>query len=592
MSESRQQEERIMDNAATMAARPWHQQYDEGVPASLDYPDLTLDEVLRRTGTKYRDRSASVFFGRSITYGQLDQLVDRLAAGLQQLGMKPGDRIAVFMPNCPQLVMSYLAVWRAGGVVVPVNPLYTGPEFERQVNDSEARMAIVLSLMYPRVHAVKDNTNLERIIVTNIKEYFPPLLRTLFTIAKERREGHRAQLPAGDQVLRFAKALQLGSGRPVTSMSRPDDLAALLYTGGTTGIPKAAMLTHRNLVVNSRMVGAWATGLEEGKETMMSALPLTHCFAMTVCMNLSIEMGWTQVLLPDPRDLGRLLGELEGNSVTVLPGVPTLYSAINNHPDVRAGKHDLRSIRLCISGAAALPPEVQTEFQRITGGKLFEGYGLTEASPVTHANPVGRGGRIGTIGLPLPDTDCKLVDIETESMPVGSGKPGILCVSGPQVMRGYWNRPEETEATLRTDHEGRTWLHTGDVAEMSEDGFFRIIDRKKDMILAAGGLNVYPREIEDVLFQHPKVLQAAVIGVPVGGVDQRAKAFVVLKKGETATEDEILGYLRDLMAPFKVPKSVEFRDELPLAFTGKVLRRVLAEQEKERATETSPTPVS
>jgi long-chain acyl-CoA synthetase len=211
---------------------------------------------------------------------------------------------------------------------------------------------------------------------------------------------------------------------------------------------------------------------------------------------------------------------------------------------------------------------------------------------VTHANPVGRGGRIGTIGLPLPDTDCKLVDIETESMPVGSGKPGILCVSGPQVMRGYWNRPEETEATLRTDHEGRTWLHTGDVAEMSEDGFFRIIDRKKDMILAAGGLNVYPREIEDVLFQHPKVLQAAVIGVPVGGVDQRAKAFVVLKKGETATEDEILGYLRDLMAPFKVPKSVEFRDELPLAFTGKVLRRVLAEQEKERATETSPTPVS
>ncbi len=581
-----------MEPISSMGDRPWHSQYDEGVPATLVYPNLTVDELLRETVSQYKEQPALIFFGRKITFGELDRLVDRFAGGLQKLGLRPGGRVAVFMPNCPQLVMSYLAVWRAGGVVVPVNPQYTGAEFERQVKDAGATMAIVLSLMYPRVDAVKDRVGLEHIIVTNIKEYFPPLLRTLFTVAKERKEGHRAQLPSGDQVLTFKHALQLGSDQPVISMSRPDDLAALLYTGGTTGIPKGAMLTHRNLVVNSYQVGSWVTGLKDGKEVMMSALPLTHCFAMTVCMNLSLAKGWAQVLLPDPRDLGRLLNEIQGNEVSVLPGVPTLYAAINHHPEVRAGRFDLRSIRFCISGAAALPAEVQTEFQRITGGRLFEGYGLTEASPVTHGNPPGSGGRIGTIGLPLPDTDCKLVDIETESMPVGTDKPGILCISGPQVMSGYWNRPEETGAALRTDPDGRVWLHTGDVAEMSADGYFRIIDRKKDLILASGGLNVYPREIEDVLFEHPKVLQAAVIGVPIGGMNQRAKAFVVLKKGETATEDEILGYLRNLMAPFKVPKSVEFRDELPLAFTGKVLRRVLAEQEKDRSTDKSAVPIS
>lgn len=312
----------------------------------------------------------------------------------------------------------------------------------------------------------------------------------------------------------------------------------------------------------------------------MAALPLTHTYAMTVCMNVSVLRGWTQVLVPDPRDLSFLLKQVESNRVTFLPGVPTLYSAINNHPGVRDKRIDLSSIEVCISGAAGLPTEVQAEFQRVTGGRLVEGYGLTEASPVTHGNPVGSGGRIGTIGVPLPDTDCKIVDVESETIEVPPGSPGILCISGPQVMKGYWNRPEETESTLRRDREGRLWLHTGDVAEMTDDGYFRIIDRQKDMILAAGGYNVYPREIEEELFAHPKVLQAAVIGIPVGGLDQRGKAFLVLRQGETATEEEIIEYLQGRLAPFKVPKAVEFRDELPLAFTGKVLRRVLAEEER------------
>ncbi|HEY7468826.1 MAG TPA: long-chain fatty acid--CoA ligase [Acidimicrobiia bacterium] len=572
-----------MRPALSAQARPWHSHYDDGVPPSLRYPDTTLDEVLRQTATRFPEQPALVFFGNRITYHRLDELVDRMASSLQAMGVRPGDRVAVFMPNCPQMVISYYGIWRAGGVVVPINPLYTGAEFERQVNDSGATTAIVLSAFYNRVKAVRDRTGVNKVVVTNIKEYFPPLLRALFTIAKEKKEGHRVRLPGSDDVLAFPRALQLGSDKPLASFSRPDETAALLYTGGTTGIPKGAVLSHRNLLCNAQQVGVWATGLDDGAEVMMSALPLSHCYAMTVCMNLSIQRGWAQVLLPDPRDLSRLLSEIQGNRVTILPGVPTLYAAIANHPDVRAGKYDVRSIEVCISGAAGLPSEVQAEFQRITGGRLVEGYGLTEASPVTHANPIGSGGRTGTIGLPLPDTRCKIVDVETQSEEMEPGRPGILCISGPQVMSGYWNRADETESTLRVDDDGVSWLHTGDVAEMSPDGYFRIIDRQKDMILAAGGLNVYPREIEDVLYQHPKVLQAAVIGVPVGGMDQRAKAFVVLREGQKATEEEILGYLGTMLARFKVPKSVEFREELPLAFTGKVLRRVLAEEERSKA---------
>ncbi|HEY6056899.1 MAG TPA: AMP-binding protein, partial [Candidatus Limnocylindrales bacterium] len=328
----------------------------------------------------------------------------------------------------------------------------------------------------------------------------------------------------------------------------------------------------------------WASGLDDGAEVMLSALPLVHGYAMTACMNVSVLRGWAQVLVPDPRDLERLLAEIERWRVTVFPGVPTLYAAICGHRAVVTGRRDLRSIEACISGAADLPTGIQAEFERLTGGRLVEGYGLTEASPATHCNPFGSVGQGRTIGLPLPDTDCRLVDVETESRPVEPGCPGVLCVAGPQVMAGYWQRPDDTARALRRDQTGRTWLHTGDVAEMSAAGYFRIVDRKKDVIVAAGGLKVYPNEIEDALSTHPKVRQAAVIGVPVGCPDQRAKAFVVLREGERADSDEIVAFLRERLSAYKVPKAVEFRAELPLAFTGKVLRRVLAEEERSAAT--------
>jgi long-chain acyl-CoA synthetase len=363
----------------------------------------------------------------------------------------------------------------------------------------------------------------------------------------------------------------------------PEDTAVLMYTGGTTGIPKGAQLTQRNVVANAIQTATWMIGMVEGQDVMMTALPLTHSYSMTVCMNYAIYRGFAQILIPNPREFDRLLAAVNKHKPSLLPGVPTLYMSINNYPDVQAGKYNLRSIKACISGAAGLPPEVQEEFQRITGGKLVEGYGLSEATPVTHCNPISSGGRIGTIGVPFPDTDAKIVDADSETETLGPGEPGVLCISGPQVMKGYWGMPTETANVLCPDETGKIWLHTGDVAEMSEDGYFRIVDRKKDMILAGGGYNVYPREIEDVLYEHPKVMEAAVIGVPVGGSDQRAKAFIVVRPGETVSPEEIIEFCSERLAKYKVPRYVEFRDDLPKTMVGKILRRELMAQEKEDA---------
>jgi long-chain acyl-CoA synthetase len=565
-----------------MQARPWHKHYDAGVPASLDYPRVTLSEVLSRTAGRYPDKRALVFFNKGITYTELDALADRLAAGLQKLGLKKGDRVSVFMPNCPQAVISYEAIWRAGGVAVPANPLYTAAEFAHQAHDSGATIAICLSMTYPRVREARPKTDLQHVIVTNIKEYFPGVLKVLFTVAKEKQHGHRVDISGDANTHWFGDIISSAPAKPEPVPMAPEDLAVLMYTGGTTGIPKAAMLTHANLVANCRQAQAWSVGLEEGKEVMLTALPLTHSYAMTVCMNHSIDRGYMQVIVPDPRDLGGLLKVIGKHHPTVFPGVPALYAALAQHPKVKSGKADLKSISQCISGAAGLPPEVQRNFQQVTGGRLVEGYGLSEASPVTHANPLQGADRLGTIGLPVPDTDCRIVDESTETQVVAVGERGVLCISGPQVMAGYWGRADETAETLRKDPDGTVWLHTGDVAVMDEDGFFRIVDRKKDMILAAGGLNVYPREVEDILFEHPAVAEAGVIGVPVDSPDQRVKAFVVLKPGAQATVEELQQFCGERLARFKVPRYIDFRDSLPRTFVGKVLRRELAAEERKR----------
>lgn len=562
--------------------RPWHKHYDPGVPTTIDYPDVPIDRFLQDSATKYPNNTALIFFDHKISYAALNQLVNRFAAGLQKLGVQKGDRVALYMPNCPQMVIAYYAVMRAGGVVVPSNPLYVAREIEHQMNDSGAKIIVALSSFYKNVKQARPSTPLQHVIVTNIKEYFPPVLRFLFTLTREKKDGHRIDISGDANTHWFQDVLQSAGDAPTPVEVTPEDTAVLMYTGGTTGVPKGAQLTQRNVVANAVQTSSWYSDGVPGQDVMLSALPLTHSYAMTVCMNQSIYNGWAQILIPNPREFDRLLGAINKHRPTLFPGVPTMYGAINNHPDVKAGKVNVKSIKVCLSGAAGLPPEVQREFQRITGGKLVEGYGLSEASPVVSANPVMSGGIVGTIGVPLPDTDVKLVDVETEETTVEPGEPGVLCIRGPQVMKGYWNMPTETANTLRTDENGDVWLHTGDIAQMEEGGFFRIVDRKKDMILASGGFNVYPREIEDVLYQHPKVMEAAAIGVPIGGTNQRTKVFVVLKPGETATEQEIIDFCKENMAVFRVPKYVEFRSDLPKTMVGKILRRELMDEERKK----------
>jgi long-chain acyl-CoA synthetase len=568
-----------------MHQRPWHQHYDQGVPVSVEIPDVRLDGLLRTTAARRPTAPAISFFGRTTSYAELDRRVDRLAAALQGLGLEPGDRVSVFMANCPQLVIAYEAIWRAGGIVVPVNPLYTAAEFRHQAADAGSRFVLCMSHMYPRVRDGISDTMVERVVVTNVKEQLPPPLRLAFTLFKEKKGGHRADLSGDDRAIWWKQLISGVPPDPDPVEAGGRDPAVLMYTGGTTGVPKGAVLSHRNLVANAKQAQAWSTGLIEGGEVMLSALPLTHSYGMTVCMNHSIDRGYLQVILPDPRDLKMVIEAIQKHRVTLFPGVPALYAALASHPLVTSGKADLSSVKQCVSGAAGLPPDVQRRFQEVTGGRLVEGYGLSEASPMTHANPLAGEDRLGTIGLPVPSTDCRIVDEDTETRTVETGERGVLCISGPQVMTGYWKRPDESAAALRTDESGTTWLHTGDIAVMEDDGFFRIVDRKKDLILAAGGLNVYPREIEDVLVEHPAVLEAGVIGIPPGGADQRVKAFVVLEEGAAATADELISFCSDRLSRFKVPRAIEFRDELPKTFVGKVLRRELAKQETEKVEE-------
>ncbi len=558
--------------------RPWHHHYQQGVPAEITWPDGRLDDLLHAATSEYPENQAIVFFDRSLTYEQVNRTVDRLAAGLQAKGLKPGDRVSLFMPNCPQLIIAYYAVWRCGAVAVPSNPLYTAAEFAHQARDAGSRYAIVLSMMYDRVREARDETPIEHVVVTNIKEYFKGPLRALFTLLREKKEGHRIDTTGDAHTYEWGDVLADDPPQQVDVFA--GDLAMLMYTGGTTGVPKAAMLTHENMVANSQQVRAWAPEAEAGREVMMTALPLTHSYSATAAMNHSISAGYTQLLIPDARDLAMLLKVVNAHRPTFFPGVPTLFSAISRHRHVIDGKYDVSSIRWCISGAAALSPDVKRKFDELTGGQLVEGYGLSEASPVTHANPLDGSAETGFIGYPLPNTDCRIVDEETETEVVGAGERGVLCVSGPQVMQGYWRMPEATADVLRADASGTLWLHTGDIAVMDERGRFSVVDRKKDMILAAGGFNVYPREVEDALFEHPAVVDVGVIGVPVGGQDQRVKAFVVLDEGAAADEDELISFCRERLARYKLPNTIEFRTELPKTFVGKVLRRELAAEEQ------------
>ncbi|KEF35105.1 long-chain fatty acid--CoA ligase [Deinococcus sp. RL] len=553
--------------------RPWLSHYEEGVPHEFTPSNDTLPDLLRRTAEQYPDRTALTFLGAKTTYRALWGQVLSFAAALQKIGVQPGERVSLMLPNCPQFVVGFYGALLAGATVVNTSPLYTPHELGHQLQDSGSETLILLDAFYPRYEQIAGEVPVQRVIVTGIQDALPFPKNVLYPL-KARREGTWVNVKTGGSVYSMTQLVrQEGTPQPVTL--RPDDVALLQYTGGTTGVPKGAMLTHRNLVANAEQARAWMTDLRSGQEVTLAAIPFFHVYGMTVAMNLSLLIGATIALVPNARDIKMVLSQISASGATLFPGVPTLYNAINHHPDTP--KHDLTSIRACISGSAPLLLETARRFRQITGGaNLVEGYGLTEASPITHTNPIFGDQREGSIGLPMPGVDA--VVMGEDGQPVPNGEVGELWVAGPMVMKGYWQRPDETAKVLR-EWQGQTWLLTGDMAVMDDDGYFRIVDRKKDLIIA-GGFNIYPREVEEVLTAHPAVLEAAAVGVPDAYRGESVHAVVVLGPGQEATEADIIGHCRRELSAYKVPRSVEFRAELPKTAVGKVLRRQLAEEAK------------
>ncbi|MGO8950838.1 MAG: long-chain-fatty-acid--CoA ligase [Ktedonobacterales bacterium] len=571
-----------------MPPRPWVAHYSPGVPASLDIPQKPLTWILDQATRHYGANTAIEYYGTKLSYLQLNSLVDRFAHALIHLGLQRGDRVSICLPNVPQFPIAFFGVLRAGGVAVPTNPLYTAPELAHQLQDSGAVAAITLDQFYPTFSSVRGETSLRHIILTSPADYFPPLLATLYRLRQIRELRSRPHIEAvqageGPELHRFVNLIGHAAGRqgfrvfPLPEQAGPNDLAVLQYTGGTTGVAKGAMLSHRNLLANALQTGAWNEQTPGSQHTTLCVAPFFHVYGLTVCMTMSLANGWSLVLLPR-FTLRETISAIEKYKPDMFPGVPTLYLALAREAEKH--KHDLSSIKVCISGSAPLPREVQRQFEAVSGAKVVEGYGLSEASPVTHCNPVFGDCRIGTIGLPLPDTDAGIINPQTwEFLPVGD--QGEIVVRGPQVMMGYWRRPDETAQVLRDG-----WLRTGDIGFMDADGYFTVVDRAKDMIIA-GGLKVYPRDVDEVLYENPKVLEAAAVGVPDEYRGETVRAYVVVKPGEHLTAEELIDFCKERLAPYKVPKQVEFRQELPKTLVGKVLRRTLrdeyiAEQEAAR----------
>jgi long-chain acyl-CoA synthetase len=563
----------MMKTIGSYADHPWTRSYEVGVPPSLTYPDSTLGNVLAHTAQKFPDHTALLFYGNKISYGNLDRLVNRFAQALAGLGIRKGDRVAIMLPNIPQMVIAYYGALRSGAVAVPTNPLYHEHELEVQLNDSGAETLVAVDMFFPVISHVLQKTRVKNLILCGIKDYLPFPLNLLYPI-KARIDKQWVSVKRVAPIHDFLSLLSKARPTPVDADISADDTALLQYTGGTTGIPKGAILTHRNLVVNASQSRAWLTLRNEGEERILCVIPFFHVYGMTTAMNLGVLIGAELILLPKfhTKEVLQLISK---HRPTIFPGIQAMYLAIGNYADI--DKYDLTSLKAAISGAGPLMREVQDRFEQLTRARIVEGYGLSEASPVTHANPIFGKRKLGTIGLPWPDVEARIVDIETGEKILPVGEAGELVVKGPQVMKGYWNKPEETARALRGG-----WLHTGDIAKMDEDGYFTIVDRIKDMIKTVGE-NVYPREVEEVLFAHPKVKDAVVVGIPQEFMGEEIKAYIVLKEGVTATAEEIIQFCREQLSKFKVPKEVEFRKELPKTLVGKVLRRVLRDEEQRKA---------
>ncbi len=561
-----------------MTQKLWLDQYPSEIPHHLDYREMPLQAYLTESAKNYSQKTAIQFLGYEMNFEKLHQSALKFASYLQHsLNLAHGDRVAIMLPNSPQSVIAYYGVLYAGGVVVQVNPLYMEREIEYQMKDSGAKVILTMDILFPRVSKVMKNTDLEHIIVTAIKDYLPFPKNVVYPFIQKKQYGLVVNVHPSDSVHLFKKVMKKTM---VPLIHYPfdfeNDLAILQYTGGTTGFPKGVMLTHKNLVANASMCDAWMYQCKKGEEKILGILPFFHVYGMTTVMILAVMQGYKMILMPK-FDAVSTLKTIQKEKPTLFPGAPTIYIGLLNEPTLK--NYDLSSIDSCISGSAPLPVEVQEQFEKITGGKLVEGYGLTESSPVTHANFLWDRERLkGSIGVPWPDTDSAILSLETgEPLPVG--EIGEIAAKGPQVMKGYWNRPDDTEQTFKDG-----WLLTGDLGYMDEKGYFYIVDRKKDMILA-GGYNIYPREIEEVFYEHPAIQEVVAAGVPDPYRGETVKVYVVLKEGKTVTEEELNLFARQHLAAYKAPRRYEFRDELPKTAVGKILRRALIDEEKKKLDE-------
>lgn len=563
-----------------MDNKPWLKNYDKGVPATLQpYVQQTIVDLMRETVSQRPDHMALYFKGTKMSYGQLDQLSDQFANALIAMGVKKGDRVALVMPNIPQFVVAEFGAWKAGAVAACINPLYTEYELEHALNECGAETAVVMTLFYDKVKHVQAKTKVKRVIAANIREYLPFIMRLLFTLVKEKKDGHRIVLQQGDFWFQDLLKQYKGSGRPTVTVN-PSDNAIILFTGGTTGLSKAAVGSHEGLVISGKQIFAWFRNiLKEYNEVFLTALPLFHVFANAGVQMAVLASRGSMVLVPNARDIPDVMKTIEKTKATFFPSVPTMFNAMLNHPLVTEGKVDLRSIKLCISGASALLQDTKENFEKLTGSRIVEGYALTESMMAICCTPVEGKYKLGSIGMPVSDVFVRIADVEdgNKTLALGEGNVGELVIRAPQLMLGYWQRPEATAEMLKGGE-----LFTGDLGYMDEDGYLFIVDRKKDVVKVSG-FQVWPREVEEVLAMHPKVMEVAVAGIPDPRTTEAVKAWIVLRPGVAATADEIQGYCKEKLTGYKVPRFVEFRSELPKSTVGKVLRRELVKEELEKS---------
>ena len=551
-------------------AKPWLEHYVDGVPEEIKFEDIFMLDFLERWAKQRTDEDALIFQGYKMSFKELKNMVDRLATSLSGFGIKKGDRVAILLPNVIPCVISYYAIQSIGAIVVMNNPLYSDRELGHQFNNSGARVLITLDLFCNRMINLRQKTGIRQIIYTSVGDYLPFPKNYLFRLVAKKKGLAAVVKPTAD-VYRWKDILSKTSPSPPAVEIAFDDVAMYQYTGGTTGVSKGAMLTHRNISYNAQQFTAWFPSLKGDRETCLAAPPYFHAFGLTAALNASIQMGWTQIVIPKPQP-NELLEAIRKFKPTVLYLVPTMFLGILNHPDF--DKVDMKYVKLCGSGGGALPVDVLLKIEKKTGCPFSEGYGMTEASPITHINPFGGLRKPGSVGVPIPNTLARIVDLEDGETEVPVGEIGEIVFKGPQVMKGYLDMPDETAKALKGG-----WLHSGDIGKMDEDGFFYVVDRKKDMVIS-GGYNVYPLEIEKVYFEHPKVAEVAAIGVPHQTRGEQVKLIIVPKEGATITEEELIKYCSDKLAKYKWPTIVEFRSELPRSAVGKILKHVLREQEE------------